>query len=359
MRFDSIRIVNLRCLEQVEIEPAPHINLVCGPNGSGKTSVLEGFAVAGMGRSFLSNNAQDVIRTNAPGLSVNARICDPISGKLSTIMVRKLRGETHIELDALPVLAASVLAQRLPLLVINSKAADVLTENPSNRRALIDRTMFHVEPEYVEHWKRYRLALRQRNELLRQRAPRRDVVFWEDALVYAAAAIDVRRRAVLDAMNAKLAELPLAQEFGSAAMHYSPGWDVARGLRQHLEDNWERDLQAGFTTVGIHRADLTLKGAGKSLAKRLSRGQAKLLVIALYVAIARFIHERTEHFPVFLVDDLHAELDDNMCGQAVDMILHPAGQALFTAIRIQDLPAAIADTGQVFHVEQQRQAATA
>lgn len=359
MRFDAIRIVNLRCLEQVEYEPAPRINLVCGPNGSGKTSILEGFAVAGLGRSFLSNNAQDVIRTNAPGLSVNARVCDPRSGKQSTIMVRKLRGETQIELDAMPVLAASVLARRLPLLVVNSKAADILTENPSNRRALIDRTMFHVEPEYVEQWKRYRLALRQRNELLRRRAPRRDVVFWEDSLAQAAEAIDVRRRVVLHAMNAMLATLPLALEFGGAAMHYSSGWNIERGLRQHLEDTWERDQQAGFTTVGVHRADLTLKGAGRSLAKRLSRGQAKLLVISLYVALARFIHERTEHFPVFLVDDLHAELDDNMCTQAVDMILHPAGQALFTAIRIQDLPAAIADRGQVFHVEQQRRKTTA
>src|SRR5690606_16559023 len=144
------------------------------------------------------------------------------------------------------------------------------------------------------------------------------------------------------AMNAMLAVQPLALEFGGVAMHYSAGWNVERGLRQHLEDNWERDQQAGFTTAGVHRADLTLKGEGRSLAKRLSRGQAKLLVISLYVALARFIHERTGHFPVFLVDDLHAELDDNMCRQAVDMILHPAGQALFTAIRIRDLPAAIA-----------------
>ena len=160
-------------------------------------------------------------------------------------------------------------------------------------------------------------------------------------------------------MNARLAILPLALEFGGAVMHYSAGWNVERGLRQHLEDNWERDLQAGFTTVGVHRADLTLKSAGKSLGKRLSRGQAKLLVISLYAALAGFIHERTSHFPVFLVDDLHAELDDNMCRQAVDMILHPAGQALFTAIRIQDLPAVIADSGQVFHVEQQRRTTTA
>jgi DNA replication and repair protein RecF len=359
MRFDSIRIVNLRCLEQIEFEPAPNINLICGPNGSGKTSVLEGFAIAGIGRSFLSNNAQDVIRNNAAGLSVNARVYDPGSGKSSTVMVRKLRGETQIELDMMPVLAASVLAQRLPLLVVNSKAADILTENPSNRRALVDRTMFHVEPQYVEHWKRYRLALRQRNELLRRSAPRRDAIYWEDSLDQAAEAIDQRRQAVLQAINARLAVLPLAQEFGGVLMHYSAGWNVERGLRQHLADNWERDQHTGFTTVGVHRADLTLKGAGKSLAKRLSRGQAKMLVIAIHVALAHFIYERTGHFPVFLVDDLHAELDDNMCKQAVDMILHPGGQALFTAIRVQDLPSALAETGQVFHVEQHRQKATA
>ncbi|MEX2481861.1 MAG: DNA replication and repair protein RecF [Gammaproteobacteria bacterium] len=354
MRFDRLRINNLRCLEQIEMEPAKAINLLCGPNGSGKTSILEGFAMAALGRSFLSNQALDVIRSNTPGLSVKAQLSDPKSGATATVQVRKLRGETQIEWDGKPVLAASSLAQRVPLLVINSKATDLLTESPSNRRALVDRTMFHVEPDYVDCWKRYRQALRQRNELLRHAAAPRDFIFWDAQLLESAAIIDARRQRVVEAINRRLCEWPLAVGLGGIQVAYTPGWNTDKGFRSHLQENTGRDRSAGFTSIGAHRADLAVKAAGRSLAKRLSRGQSKLLVVAIIVAIGHFIRSHTAHSPVFLVDDLHAELDDKMCAEAVDMILHLDGQTVFTAIRAGDLPERLRQNGELFHVEHLR-----
>lgn len=354
MRFDRLRINNLRCLEQVELCPAASINLLCGPNGSGKTSILEGFAMAALGRSFLSNQALDVIRSNAPGLSVKAQLSNPQSGTTATVQVRKLRGETQISWDGKPVLAASALAQKVPLLVINSKATDILTENPSNRRALVDRTMFHVEPGYVDCWKRYRQALRQRNELLRRAAAPRDFPFWDDQLLETAAIIDIQRQQVVQAINKRLRDWPFAVGLGGIQLAYSPGWNTDKGLECHLQENTPRDRSAGFTSIGAHRADLAVKAGGRSLAKRLSRGQSKMLVVAIIAAIAHFIQSHTAHSPVFLVDDLHAELDDKMCAEAVDMILQLAGQTVFTAIRAGDLPECLRHNGELFHVERLR-----
>ena len=337
---------------ELDWTPAAGVNLVCGANGSGKTSVLEACAIAGLGRSFLTNNVQELVRNGQAGLMVAADARNPESGEGSRIVVRKRRGETTIELDGLPVLAASVLAQRLPLMTIHSKAPDILTDNPSNRRALLDRTMFHVEPKYVEGWKRYRLALRQRNELLRRRAPRRDFAFWHDELAASAAAVDTSRRQVAERINTFLTDLSLAAQFDTVSFHYSPGWNPDKRLDEQLEQQLERDYEAGFTTLGLHRADFTLKGDGKSLVRRLSRGQAKFLAIAIHVALALFVAERRGSKPVFLVDDLHAELDDKMCTRAVDMILAAAGQSIFTAIRPQDIPSAEVQGGQLFHVEQ-------
>lgn len=354
MRFDRLRINNLRCLEQIDITPAASINLLCGPNGSGKTSVLEGFAMAALGRSFLSNQALDVIRSTAPGLSVKALLSNPQSGATATVHVRKLRGETQIEWDGKPILAASALAQKVPLLVINSKATDILTENPSNRRALVDRTMFHVEHGYVDCWKRYRQALRQRNELLRRAAAPRDFVFWDAQLLESAEIIDSRRQQVVQSINQRLADWPFAVGLGGIQLAYTPGWNPDKGLQYHLQENIPRDRSAGFTSIGAHRADLAVKAAGRSLAKRLSRGQSKLLVVGIITAIAHFIQSHTPHNPVFLVDDLHAELDDKMCAEAVDMILQLAGQTVFTAIRAGDLPERLHQNGELFHVERLR-----
>lgn len=358
MKFEALRIINVRCLAELDWMPAPGVNLVCGANGSGKTSVLEACAIAGLGRSFLTHNVQELVRNGQAGLMVAAEARHPETGEGNRIVVRKRRGETTIELNGLPVLAASVLAQRLPLMAIHSKAPDILTDNPSNRRALLDRTMFHVEPKYVDGWKRYRLALRQRNELLRRRSPRRDFAFWHGELAATAAAVDASRRQVAEHINAFLSRLTLDGQFDLVSFHYAPGWNPDKRLDEQLEDHLERDYDTGFTTLGLHRADFTLKRDGKSLARRLSRGQAKFLAIAIHVALARFVADKRGSKPVFLVDDLHAELDDKMCGRAVDMILAAAGQSIFTAIRPQDIPSAEVQGGQMFHVELSRAAAT-
>ena len=181
MRFESITISNLRCLEHIAFAPGAGTSLICGANGTGKTSLLEGFALASVGKSFLSNRSQDIVRAGAPGLSVHAALRDE-EARPFAVAVRKSKGETTISLDGLPIMAASSLAQKVPMVVINSKAADILTENPSNRRALIDRTMFHVEPANVDTWKQYRQALRQCNELIRCQAPARQATFWNDRL---------------------------------------------------------------------------------------------------------------------------------------------------------------------------------
>ncbi len=167
MWFDSIRVSNVRCLESLEYWPRVGCNLVCGANASGKTSLLEAIAIASFGKSFLTNRTSDVVRTGTQALSVRAVIASS-EGVHSQVVVRKEQGETRILADGQLLAAASLLAQRIPMLVINYKSPDLLTASPSNRRALIDRTMFHVEPNYVDTWKRYRQTLQQRNRLLRR-----------------------------------------------------------------------------------------------------------------------------------------------------------------------------------------------
>lgn len=355
MQFESIAIANLRCLELTRYVPAPGVNLVCGGNGSGKTSLLEGFAVASLGRSFQCNTVTDIVRSGSPGLSVRAQLKERGTGRSFGVLVRKLRGETQIRMDGELVKAASVLARAVPTLILTSRAADILTESPNNRRALLDRTMFHVEHDYVTWWKDYRQALRQRNELLRSAGSRRDVAYWNERLVATGERIDERRQAVIEAMSAALSGSILNGVLGSLSIRYNPGWDRGAGYATQLAAAWERDRHAGYTTVGIHRADLAIRCEGRGVARRLSRGQGKLLVATLYAGLGRFIAAATGRIPVFLADDLHAELDDKMCAQAVDIITGLGGQSVFTAIRPSDLPAITARTDEVFHVEHHRQ----
>lgn len=350
MHVSSLRVANLRCLERARIDPGPGTNLVIGANGSGKTSLLEAISLVAYGRSFQSSRAADLVRYGQPGMSVRAERVDG-QGRISEIVLRREGAETRISLDGQVVMAASVLAQHLPVMVFTSRASDLLTESPSNRRALLDRTMFHVEPGYGEIWKRYRTVLRQRNELVR-RERRSELAFWDQQFANLCREIDHARRRVVAVINAALQEGPLLPRVGSLSFSYHPGWADGTILEQQLEGAWHRDTAAGFTTLGCHRADFALKCEGRAVGRRLSRGQGKFVVCAVVCALTRFIHRERGIRPILLVDDLSAELDDMMRGRAVDMITAIGGQSIFTAIKPRDLPEVSETTPHVFHVEQ-------
>lgn len=357
MRFESVFVSNLRCLDRIEFVPAGGTSLVCGPNGSGKTSLLEALALAAQGKSFLTTRSGDLVRRGQGALRVKAALVGG-DGLVRRVKVTKERGATQIELDGQPVMAASTLARLVPLLVVNSQAADLLTGGPSHRRALVDRTMFHVEHRYVETWKRYRQALRQRNMLIRAGRRPDEADFWNAEMVRTAESIDGGRRDVVKAINRSLKANGLLEPLGPLAFEYRAGWHPDRSLLEQLEAGWERDVAAGFTLLGAHRADLTLKSGGVTVGQRLSRGQCKAVACAVVAAIGSFIAELAGVNPVLLIDDLAAELDDNMRAGIVDMIATLDGQHIYTAVKTAAMPEIADRSEQVFHVEHHLRSAT-
>ena len=353
MKFSGVVAANLRCFSQLTYQPEGQSNLIVGANGSGKTSVLEALAVASLGKSFLVNRSRDLIRNGQVAMSLQAELVDSHDHHYR-VAVQKQGGETKISFDGQIVQAASDLAQRVPMIVINSKIGDVLTESPANRRALIDRTLFHVERGYIDDWKRYRQTLRQRNQLLRTGAKDGEFEFWNQQLAERALSIDGKRRELLAEINQRFAQIELRDGPGELLWEYLPGWDVEKPLTEQLAATCERDRKLGHTSLGIHRADLVLKADGKGVSRRLSRGQSKYLVVHMYLALAHYMKKIRGFAPIALIDDLSAELDDKMRGALVDIIQQGSGQQFYTAIRESDLPEIAQRTSNLFHVEQAR-----
>lgn len=355
MRFLSLKVLNLRCFQDVCYRPVSGTNLIYGNNGSGKTTLLEALYIASIGKSFLSNRASDLVSSGSGGLSITAEVGEDISGfSTSVIVVKKYKGATQITLDGQSVATASTLARNLPVLVINSKAPDLLAENPSNRRALLDRSLFHVKHSYVEVWREYRQALRQRNELLR-RSMKSQAAYWEEKLEESGEAIHQARESIVSAINLKLSgsEIP-GFGVGNFRFEFSPGWNREIGLAEQLHNDRQRDVEIGYTVAGPHRADLSLWQCGRAVSKKLSRGQSKIVVCLVITAIAEFI-KSASIAPVILVDDLRAELDDRMLGQAIDSIQAVDTQCFFTAIKPAEIRTLLPDDTSMFHVERNDQ----
>lgn len=355
MRFLSLKAINFRCFHDLGYCPGPRNNLIHGSNGSGKTTLLEALYVASVGKSFLTNRTSDLVLAGSKGLSITAEVGEDSTGfSTSVIVVKKYKADTYITLDGQAITTASALARNLPVLVINSRAPDLLGENPSNRRALLDRSLFHVKHCYVGLWKDYRQALRQRNELLR-RSMKSQAAYWEQKLGESGEAINSARESIVSAINDQLSvsEIP-GLSTGDLHFNFSPGWNRELGLVKQLYDDWDRDCELGYTMAGPHRADLSLCQGGRAISKKLSRGQSKIVACLVMTAVAQFI-KAAAISPVILIDDLVAELDDRMLCRAIDSIQAIKTQCFFTAIKPSEIRNLLPDDTLMFHVERSDQ----
>ncbi|HWK55450.1 MAG TPA: DNA replication/repair protein RecF [Hyphomicrobiales bacterium] len=308
-RIARLYIQGLRNIDEADFQPAAHINLLFGENGSGKTSVLESLYMLGTGRSFRGHLQRPVIQEGKALCSVFAEL----DSGASLGIQRTRQGIQNMKVGGVQAESVAQLSHALPLMLINGDTFAILEGSPGERRRFIDWGVFHVKHEFLFHWKSARQALKQRNQLLRQEAATAELAPWTHKLAQHAQQMDVFRREYLQVFDSHMRPLALrllgnelAERF---SMEYQCGWDAEEPLQEQLTRSLPRDRQVGHTTLGPHRAELRLRCGGQDVASTLSRGQMKLLICSLRLAQAALLRELTGTGCVLLIDDLPAELD--------------------------------------------------
>ena len=308
MRLISLCAQNLRILENIQVSTDADLVVFSGLNGSGKTSLLEAIHLLGTGRSFRSHLINDVIRRTSNRLLVRGQVRDD-QERESTIGVEKIhRGATRFRINGDDINTTSMLARHLPMVVVTPDSQRILTDGTDIRRKLLDWLMFHVEPGYNQLHQRYRRVLKQRNSALRQ--PQTDNhSIWNEELGTSGQALHILRTQhmnhalkVLSSVLADLLEKPIEIE-------YYPGWNTEQDLSSLLARSWREDCRRGYTGAGPHRADLIFTTNGSKARQVLSRGESKLLVVAVLIGLSRLLAQTTGHRPLLLVDELASELD--------------------------------------------------
>ncbi|MFA0809684.1 DNA replication/repair protein RecF [Microbulbifer epialgicus] len=331
MALTRLLLSNFRNISHADFALDTGVNLFCGANGSGKTSLLEAVHMLATGRSFRSRQHKSVIQHDSGGLTVFAQL----DTGFNLGVERLADGGGRVRINQATADSSSQLASCLPLQLINSDSFSALDGGPGVRRRLLDWTVFHVEHIFAQEWKNYQIALRQRNALLRRGKIDADVIgVWEDQLAQSGERVDTLRQASFAQLKASvaslLAELPKSL-LGQVEMSYRRGWRKELQLGRALSESREGDLAQGHTRTGPHRADVRFTVAGEPAHNILSRGQQKMLVCAMRTAMAELVCRHREK-PVFLVDDLPAELDESNQQLFAHWVSRCASQVLVTGI---------------------------
>lgn len=344
----QLRADDFRNLASVELGFTPGANVLFGPNGSGKTSVLEAIYMLATARSFRSGRPGSVVRFEQPETRLFGEFV--IGGRAHRIgMSRSRSGVFQARINGQPAQQASELAADIPVVLITPETLDLVSGTPESRRRCLDWGVFHVEPSVKPAWSRFRRALLQRNTLLRRDAPVELIRPWDQELSHSGAQLTEARRRYL-ALLLGTDTVVRALDHAGATIDLISGWSSELELAEVLASNEQRDRQMGHTTAGPHRADLRIRAEGRSASDVMSRGQRKRLSIELRLGQLEVLADHTEKPAIVLADDLGSELDESatqgILGRLADMGVQRFLTTLGDPGRFRDR-----DDDAMFHVE--------
>ncbi len=323
-----------------------------GPNGAGKTNILEAVSLLSPGRGLRRSSADDMTRRpEALGWKVTGIL--HALHQVHEIEIWSENGsarQTRIDGKAAAQTALGRIARVLWLI----PAMDRLwIEGAEGRRRFLDRMTLSFLPEHAEHSLSYEKAMRERNRLLKDMV--REPSWYaalETRMAEAGAAIHAGRLQALQALAQAQQEAETAFPTATLELHCDMPTET-QALRTALADNRARDLAAGRTLIGPHRADLYAVYAAKGVpAKDCSTGEQKALLVSLILANARALAADFGAPPLLLLDEVAAHLDANRQAALYDEICALGAQAWMTGTG-PELFATLGDRCQVLEVTEE------
>jgi DNA replication and repair protein RecF len=357
MHLTRLEIGGLRCFERADFAPGPGLNLITGGNGSGKTSLLEALHLMAYGRSFRGRVRDGLVRAGSSAVEVFVEWQETATGRLRRAGLRHGGQSWEGRLDGMPLAQLGDLCAALSVVTFEPGSHALVMGSAEPRRRFLDWGLFHVEPDFLPLWRRYARALKQRNSLLKARTRDRQLDAWEHELASAGTPLTQHRERYLEQLQPYLqaASAELLPAAGSSALQFLPGWRRDElSLADALLLARDRDLVAGFTSVGPHRADWRIEHAAIPGREALSRGQAKLTALSALLAQAEHQAGLRGEWPIVALDDLASELDRSHQALVLRRLRDYGAQVLITGTEPPAGLDGMATAPFVFHVEQGR-----
>lgn len=335
MHLRSLYLKHFRSYQEAFFEFSPHLNVICGPNAQGKTTVLEAIHLLMLGRSFRSGAVSELIRQDSSSFFIEALfnkhdINQTLRFYFDEKEKRILHNQTQIHnLSGLLGLIQGV--------VMTPDDVNLVKGAPQLRRQFMDVQIAQIDPLYVHHLTRYIRAMRQRNQLLKQKKLE-TIESWEHELALAAVYLMQKRRQTIEALQVfcRAFYAHLTQEMEELTLTYCPSGTKSQDPEtmkqeylQLLSKQRQRELILGYTLSGPHKDDLSICIGGKEARQYASEGQQRSCVTALHFGEWQQLKTMADSLPLFMIDDVAISLDENRRRRLLEQ-LASLGQVFLT-----------------------------
>lgn len=340
MHLARLNLFNFRNHREANAELGAQVNCFTGPNGVGKTNLLDAVHYLSLCKSYFEPVDMHNILHGEDWFMIKGMLSTDAGDDELACSVRK--GQRKVfsrnkkEYDRLADHVGKV-----PAVMITPYDGQLVLDGSELRRRFLDGLIAQFDRAYLDALLRYNRALAHRNLLLkngsgRSIVTRSEVEPWDEQLVLHGEAVHAVRRAFMDQLVPLLASHYAGISSGPESVGLTYRSELGeKSMRELLTGSWDRDLSAQHTTVGIHRDDLLFNIDGQPLKRHGSQGQQKTYLIALKLAQFDLTALRTGVKPILLLDDIFDKIDP----QRMRHLLKLLGAGGFGQVLITDTDA--------------------
>jgi len=316
-----LQLSNFRCHDDYHIDFSSGINLICGDNGSGKTSMLEAIYLMACGCSFRQSRVKDLVRWQESSYLVRGNW-----HRYGVINVKASgnRSSTMIALQGRPISGKQELQDHLALVVDSPQSERLIDGGAKVRRRWLDRLMLVLMPSMGQQCHHYNRAMLQRSRLIRQGVSLSQITPWNAQMVTAGRAWVVARDQVLKMINQQLEQ----EDWVDAVVQLS-----IKKRAPDCDEAWLKSLEiiSGQLRVGPQCDTVAMLRNGREILLHGSHGQQKIMAVMLRL-VESMLRAKARHiYPLLLLDDCFEALDHHWQQQVLARLQNYPGQVLLTA----------------------------
>jgi len=310
----DIRLQDFRSYKDSAYDLGEGVNIIVGPNASGKTNLLESILVIGLGSSYRASTAEQ-IRFGRPWARLEAHTSSGDIRAAKLQLIADNRAIKSFEIDSKPYQRLP-LAKTLPVVLFEPQHLLMLTGRPDLRREFMDDLLEQTTPGFGATRRAYKRALHQRNSLLKKSQDNdlQQLFAWNVRVSELGAQLVGPRVELTKKFNNQIAELyqQLSKSSDKLELHYSSSISTnnyASNLLKKLEASVQLDIARGFTAHGPHRDDMEVTLNKRKAQDTASRGEIRTILLSLKINELHLLEKLRGVKPILLLDDVFSELD--------------------------------------------------
>ena len=337
MIIQSLTLKGFRNHEHLTYEFIPGINVITGPNGVGKTNVVEAIYYLSLLKSFRLNDDEGLIQKGRDNAEIFAEI---LEGKIKRKIDVRLTPENHIITINGKSSNRSSLIQNVNVIMFEPKDVLLFRGSPKARRDFLNVSLAKKSASYLDYITRYQKVLKERNDLLKsEKVDKTLLEATTEMLIKLSGPIVTYRQMYVKDINDILNKITraLTGEENNLELIYKPFVENSVDFQEKALEAFKRveetDLKQKATSIGIHREDFSMNLNGRDVGDYGSQGENRIAALALKLS-PYFLIEDKDRRPIVVLDDVMSELDKNH-RQRLITFLKKFEQVFITATQLE------------------------